>query len=242
MFEYELEAIGDFVFKKHNAQGNAYFSLIAAGKNAHYPHYHASQSQLKDGDLVLWDWGPDYKYYCSDVTRMFPANGKFSAEQKELYMIYLRLYQALMTSIRPYAKPEEIIGEAVEKMDKIYASYPFTEPKIKEAAKRFVDMYRHGSRSRLGHWVGMEVHDVNAPFEVYEPGMVFTIEPAMRIPDEMVYIRTEDTILITETGYENLSEFVPIEVEDIEKVMAEEGFAEKLWKEKAATTSADARH
>jgi Xaa-Pro aminopeptidase len=237
MFEYELEAIGDFVFKRHNAQGNAYFSLIATGKNAHYPHYHASQSQLKDGDLVLWDWGPDYKYYTSDVTRMFPANGKFNPEQKELYTIYLRLYQALMTSIRPYATPGEILDDAVEKMKKIYASYVFTRPKIKEAANRFIDMYRHGDRSSLGHWVGMEVHDVTAPFETYEPGMVFTIEPAMRIPDEMVYIRTEDTLLITETGCENLSEFVPIEIEDIEKVMAEEGFVEKLLKDKATTTS-----
>jgi Xaa-Pro aminopeptidase len=241
MYEYELEAIGDFVFKRHNAQGNAYFSLIAAGKNAHYPHYHASQSQLKDGHLVLWDWGPDYKYYTSDVTRIFPANGKFSSEQKELYTIYLRLYQALMTSIRPYAKPSEIVADAVEKMETIYGSYAFTQPKIKEAANRFIDMYRYGSRSRLGHWVGMEVHDVTAPFDVYKPGMVFTIEPALRIPEEMVYIRTEDTLLITETGYENLSDFVPIEIKDIEKVMAEEGFAEKLWKEKATTTSAGAK-
>ena len=87
----------------------------------------------------------------------------------------------------------------------------------------------------------MEVHDVGVPFDVYKPGMVFTIEPAMRIPEDMVYIRCEDTLLITETGYENLSEVVPIEIEDIEKVMAEEGFAEKLWKERMSTTSTDAQ-
>jgi Xaa-Pro aminopeptidase len=239
MWEYELEAIGDYIFKRHNSQGFAYFSLIATGKNAHYPHYHASQSQLKDGDLVLWDWGPDYKYYTSDVTRMFPANGKFSSRQRELYTIYLRLYQALMTSIKPFEKPADIITVAAKKMDEVFTSYEFSDPKIKAAAERFIDMYRNSSRSRLGHWVGMEVHDVGVEFEVMEPGMVFTIEPAMRIPDEMIYIRTEDTILITEDGYENMSEFVPIEIKDIEKLMAEEGFAEKQWKERMATTSAD---
>jgi Xaa-Pro aminopeptidase len=239
MYEYELEAIGDFVFKRNNSQGNAYFSLIASGKNAHYPHYHASQSRLEDGQMVLWDWGPDYKYYSSDVTRMFPANGKFSSEQRELYTIYLRLYQALMTSIRPFATAAEIHEDAVKKMDDIVASYSFTNPKIKAAATRFIDGFRNGHRNRLGHWVGMEVHDVGVPFDVYKPGMVFTIEPAMRIPDDMVYIRCEDTLLITKTGYENLSEFVPIEIEDIEKVMAEEGFAEKLWNKDRATTSTD---
>jgi Xaa-Pro aminopeptidase len=237
MYEYELEAVGDYVFKRHNSQGQAYFSLIATGSNAHYPHYHASQSQLDDGDLVLWDWGPDYNYYTSDVTRMFPANGTFNPEQRELYTIYVRLYQALMTSIRPYATPADIIDDAVEKMEAVFESYQFTDPKIREAADRFVEMYRSGSRhQRLGHWVGMEVHDVGAPFEVMLPGMVFTIEPALRIPQDRVYIRCEDTIVITETGYESLSEFVPIEIEDIEQLMAEEGFAERLWKQRRSAT------
>jgi Xaa-Pro aminopeptidase len=227
MFEYELEAIGDYVFKAHNAQGNAYYALIASGRNASYPHYHASQSRLQDGDLVLWDWAPDYKYYTSDVTRMFPANGRFNAAQKELYTVYLRLYQALMTSIRPGAAPREIIGEAVKKMDDVMASYTFTNPKFREAASRFVERYRNNRGNSLGHMVGLEVHDVTAPFDVLKPGMVFTIEPALTIPEDRVYIRTEDVILITETGYENLSREVPIEVEDIERVMAETGRFEK---------------
>jgi Xaa-Pro aminopeptidase len=237
MYEYELEAVGEYVFKQNNAQGHAYFSLIAAGENAHYPHYHASQGRLDEEDMVLWDWAPDYEYYTSDVTRMFPANGTFSAHQRELYTIYVRLYQALMTSIRPYATAAEIVEDAVEKMEAVYAAYDFTDPKIRSAADRFIDMYRNGSRrERLGHWVGMEVHDVNAPFEVMQPGMVFTIEPALRILEDKVYIRCEDTILITETGYENLSAFVPIEIEDIERLMAEEGFAERLRKLRSTTS------
>jgi Xaa-Pro aminopeptidase len=222
-YEYEVAAAADYVFGKQGAQGFAYFALVAAGKNAHYPHYHALASKLADGDLVLFDYAPDYRYYASDVTRMFPANGKFTPQQRELYGIYLKLYQALMTSIRPHATPKAIIEDAVKRMDAAMASFTFADPKVREAATRFVDRYRTGPRTSLGHWVGMEVHDVTAPYEVLKPGMVFTIEPALTIPDDRVYVRAEDVILITETGYENLSDFVPIEVADVEKLMAGRG-------------------
>jgi Xaa-Pro aminopeptidase len=222
------------VFKQHNAQGIGYFALVAAGKNASWPHYHAAQTRTEDGQLVLFDYAPDYKYYTADVTRMFPINGKFSADQKELYTIYLRLYQALMTSIRP-GKVGDILKEVVKKMDAVLASYTFTNPKYKEAATRFVDNYRRsaeaGTRNSLGHMVGMEVHDVTAPMpDGLKPGMIFTIEPALTIPEDRVYVRLEDMILITEKGYENLSGFVPMEVAEIEKLMAETGFAEKRRK------------
>lgn len=231
MFEYEIGAIADYVFKKNNAQGSGYYALVAAGTNAAWPHYHASQARTEAGQLLLLDYAPDYKYYTSDVTRMFPVDGTFSAEQKELYTIYLRLYQALMTSIRP-GKAVDILKDAVTKMDAVMASYTFTNPKYKEAATRFVENYRRraessGGRSSLGHMVGMEVHDVTVPFEELKPGMIFTIEPALTIPEDRVYIRLEDVILITPTGYENMSAFVPMEVAAIEKLMAERGFAEK---------------
>jgi len=226
MYEYELEAIADYEFKRHNAMGIGYFALVASGENAFYPHYHAAQSQTKDGQLVLFDYAPDLHYYTADVTRMFPINGKFSREQRELYGIYLKLYQALMISIRPHVAPREILRDAATKMDAIMASFPFTSSKIKEAAGRFVAGYHNPSRNSLGHWVGMEVHDVTAPYEVLQPGMIFTIEPALTIPEDRVYVRLEDTILITATGYENMSGFLPVEIEAIEKLMAEVGFAE----------------
>lgn len=231
LYEYELEAVADYVFKRHNAQGIGYFGLVAAGRNASWPHYHAAQTRIEKGQLVLFDYAPDYKYYTSDVTRMFPIDGRFTADQKELYTIYLRLYQALMTSIRP-APAAEILQAAVVKMDAVMAGYTFTNPNYKEAAHRFVDTYRKsaaaGTRTSLGHMVGMEVHDVTAPItDGLEPGMIFTIEPALTIPDDRVYVRLEDVILITADGYENLSAFVPVEVEAIEKLMAETGVADK---------------
>jgi len=227
MYEYELEAIADYAFKRHNAQGIAYFALVASGQNAAFPHYHAAQSQTTDGQFVLVDYGPDYHYYAADVTRTFPINGKFSPWQREIYGIYVKLYQALMTSIRPGVAARDILKDAATRMDAIMASYPFTDSTIKAAAERFVAGYHNPNRNSLGHWVGMEVHDVTAPYEVLQPGMIFTIEPALTIPEDMVYIRCEDTILVTETGYENMSSFLPIEIADIEKLMAETGFAEK---------------
>jgi Xaa-Pro aminopeptidase len=230
MYEYELEAIADYVFKKHNSQGIGYFALVAAGKNASWPHYHAAQTQTKHGQLVLFDYAPDYKYYTADVTRMFPANGRFTADQRELYTIYVRLYQALMSSIRP-GSVQAILKDAVRRMDEVMASYTFTNPKYKEAAARFVEGYRRSAasdtRRSLGHMVGMEVHDVTAPMpDGLQPGMIFTIEPALTIPEDRVYVRLEDMILVTRDGYENLSAFVPMEIPEIEKLMAETGFAE----------------
>ena len=221
MREHELEAIGDWVFKRHGAQGFAYFALVAAGKNAHYPHYHGGSAELRDGELVLFDYAPDYRYYTSDVTRMFPANGRFSPAQRELYSAYVKLYMALMESIRPGVAPREIIKTAVARMETVLRGTTFADARNRTAAEAFVDRYRTTTRNSLGHMVGMEVHDVVVPFDTLKPGMVFTIEPPITIPDERVYVRLEDVILVTPTGYENLSAFVPMDADGIERLMAE---------------------
>ncbi len=135
-----------------------------------------------------------------------------------------------MTSIKVHAAPSDIIKDAVVKMDAIMPAYPFTDPKIKEAATRFVERYRTSRANSLGHTVGMEVHDVRNPTTTLEPGQLFTIEPAMQIVDERLGIRLEDVILITESGYENLSAFVPVEIAAIEKVMREPGLRDRQVK------------
>lgn len=229
MYEYEVEAVADYIFKRHNGMGIGYFALVATGTNAAWPHYHAAQSKLADGDLVLFDYAPEFKYYTSDVTRMFPANGTFSPRQRELYGVYVKLYQALMTSIGPGPAADRLKA-AHQKMTKVLETFTFADPKVKEAATSFVARYA-SARNSYGHWVGLEVHDVSGgQFDgVYKPGMVFSIEPALTIRDERVYIRLEDVILITDTGYENLSGGLPMEIDEIEKVMREPGIAD-LWK------------
>ena len=229
IYEYELEAAAEYVYKRGGAYGESYFPLIATGANMPYTHYHKNRARLKDGDLVQFDWAPDIANYTSDVTRVFPANGKFTPRQREFYTIYLRLYQALMSSIRVHVTAREIMDSAVVKMDKIMASYPFTDPKIRSTAEAFVNRYRPNPDGRgrgggsLGHSVGMEVHDVRNPTPTLEPGYVFTIEPQMTMPGGELSVRLEDMILITEKGYENLSAFVPIEIRDIEQLMAQRG-------------------
>ena len=230
MQEYELQADAEFVFKKHGSYGPAYFALIATGRNTFYTHYHKDTAILADGDLVQFDYAPDYDYYSSDVTRIFPANGKFTARQREMYTIYLRLYQAVMTSVRPYVTPSDIAKDAVVKMEAIVASYKFTDTKIKSAANSFVDLYRLKPVRSLGHTVGMSVHDVPYAAATLQPGEIFTIEPEMRIPDEHLGFRLEDMLLITETGYVNMSGFVPVEIADIERLMAQPGFSDMQLK------------
>jgi Xaa-Pro aminopeptidase len=228
MHEYELQADAEFVFKQLGAYGPSYFALIATGTNTYYTHYHKNTAVLKDGDLVQIDYGPDYKYYQGDVTRVFPANGKFSSRQREHYGIALRLYQALLTSIKPRVTAQEIIREAVLKMDAAMTSFPFTDPKIKAAAAAYVERYRASNATGLGHGVGMEVHDVRGPNPpaTLEPGMVFTIEPALLLEDERLGVRLEDMLVVTENGVENLSAFVPIEIAAIEKLMAQKGLSD----------------
>jgi Xaa-Pro aminopeptidase len=231
MAEYELQADSEFVFKKNGAFGGAYFALIATGQNTYYTHYYRNTAILANGDLVQFDYAPDFKYYQSDVTRVFPANGHFTPRQREAYEIYLQLYRAVMTSIKVHLTPAEVVNAAVVKMDAIMASYHFTDPKIKKAAETLVENYRRQTAKAhfLGHSVGLEVHDVGGKADApLEPGQIFTIEPEMRIEEDHTGIRLEDMLLITEGGYENLSAFVPIEVKDIENLMAQKGLSDTL--------------
>jgi len=233
LFEYELQAVAEYVFKKHGAQGAAYFALIATGRNTIYTHYHANTARLADGDLVQYDYAPDYKYYVSDITRVFPANGKFTPWQREFYGVYLRLYEAIVTSMRPRVSPHEIVVEAAGKMGGIMRSYHFTDPKIRAAAQAFTDRYTRlagGDQDQprsLGHSIGMEVHGVGRLPATLQPGQVFTIEPAMRIDEDSLGMRLEDVFLVTEDGIENLSAWVPIQMDDIERTMAERGISER---------------
>jgi Xaa-Pro aminopeptidase len=231
MYEYELQAAAEYVFKKHGAQGPAYFALVATGPNTVYSHYHKGTRKLAEGDLVQFDYAPDYKYYVSDVTRVFPANGRFTPGQREFYTTYLRLYQALMSVIRPGVPVRDLLQEAGRKMDAIVRATKFTSPHIQTAARAFADRYMKSQGSSFGHSIGLEVHDVGAgrPADgapaVLRPGQLFTIEPAFRVPELGLAMRLEDALLVTERGFENLSGFVPVEIADVETLMREPGIS-----------------
>jgi Xaa-Pro aminopeptidase len=229
-YERELDGVAKFVFYRNGAQGDAYYSLIASGQNAWWPHYNAGKRKMEDGDFLLMDYAPDVGYYMSDVTRMWPVNGVFSRWQRELYGFYLACYEAILKAIRPGVDAGTIMKAAAKEMDRALAAAKFSKDIYRSAAESFVKEYQKsadGPDASLGHWVGMATHDVGPHAGPLKPGMVFTIEPALRVPEEKIYVRLEDLIVITDKGRDVLSDFVPRDMASIEKIMKEEGLLER---------------
>ncbi len=231
--EHELDAVAKYVFYRNGAQGEAYYSQIASGPNAWFPHYNAGRRELLDGELLLMDFAPDVGYYMSDVTRMWPVNGRFTSAQRELYGFYLACYRSILQAIRPGVTAPSIKQEAAAQMEKLLASATFQRPAYASAAREFVKGYKDSAaRGGLGHWVGMATHDVGSDAGPLRAGMVFTIEPALRVPEERLYIRLEDLIVIGEQKAEVVSEWLPLDVDAIEKVMREEGMLQRYPKDR----------
>jgi Xaa-Pro aminopeptidase len=182
---------------------------------------------MKDGEMVLMDHAPDVGYYMSDITRMWPVSGRFSPEQKELYGFYLATYRAILKAIRPGATKAALMEEAAAEMDRIVAATRFSKPVYEKAAKEFVKSYRESAkRGGLGHQVGMSTHDVGQA-DTLRPGMVFTIEPQFRVPEERLYWRLEDLIVIGDTKAEVVSEWLPEDVDAVERAVAEPGLLQR---------------
>ncbi len=227
LYEREFDALARFVFYRGGAQADAYYSLVASGPNAWYPHYHRGTRRMQDGELVLMDFGPDVGYYSTDVTRQWPVNGTWNAWQRELYGFYLMYYRAILDSIRP-GEVSAIKRDALARMKTGLAAMSFSKPAYEKAAREFVESFEKTvDTPRLGHWVGMAVHDVGPADGILKPGMVFTIEPQFRVPEERLYLRLEDMLLITATGAENLSAALPMDMAAIERVIAEEGLLQR---------------
>ncbi|MBC7898734.1 MAG: aminopeptidase P N-terminal domain-containing protein [Saprospiraceae bacterium] len=219
VYEYQLDAAAKYIFYLNGSRGDGYASIIGGGSNAYMGHYFRKTDKLKDGDLVLMDYAPDYHYYTSDVTRMWAVNGKFTQEQRELCSYILAYRDALFRHVRPGVTSDYVLDSAAKDMEKYLIGKTFAKPahlKAVQAGLKF--------RGHFQHPVGMAVHDVgnvrNVPLQA---GMVFTIDPMIWIPEEKLYIRIEDVALVTAEGVENLSAFVPSKLEDIEKTMTEKG-------------------
>ena len=227
--EYEIDALAQFIFVRHGAQGEAYRDIVASGPAAMNAHHRAGDKIMTDGELVLMDYCPDLGYYRCDVTRQWPVNGKFSPAQRELYGFYLGVYEAVLHAIKPQLTAQQILQAALPKMDAILASTKFSKPIYEAAAKQFVERYRSSAArgGNLGHAVGMATHDFGGGSGVMRPGLVFTIEPEFRVPEEQIFIRLEDMIVITESGATILSEFVPRSIAAVEKVVAEPGLLQQ---------------
>jgi Xaa-Pro aminopeptidase len=219
VYEYQLDAAAKYVFHLNGARGDGYASITGGGTNAFYGHYFRKTDVLKDGDLVLMDYAPDYRYYTSDVTRIWPVNGKFSKAQTELYNYIVAYRDALFKYIKPGVTSNDVLDGAAADMKQYLVGKQFSNPAHLKAVQEGLLF-----RGHFQHPVGMAVHDVGRVGRVpLQPGMVFTIDPMIWIPEERLYIRIEDVAVVTADGVENLSAFVPSKLEDVEKVIKENG-------------------
>jgi Xaa-Pro aminopeptidase len=217
--EYHLRAVANYIFIAHGAAGESYHAIVASGENIWDPHYSLTDSVLKDGDLVLMDAAPDYHYYTSDIARMWPVNGKYSPWQRELYSFIVEYHKVLLGTIRPGLTADEILKVAAEEMSDYVKNHKFSKEIYRRAAERALEFKGH-----LSHTVGMAVHDVgdyrSTPLK---PGVVFSVDPQMWVPEERLYMRVEDTIVVTGNGVEVLTGFAPLELDDVEATMRERG-------------------
>ena len=216
VFEFQLGAIADYVYKLNGAQGAGYRPIIASGANIWMMHYWRNNAVLRDGDLVIFDCAPDYNNYTSDIGRMWPVNGIYTAVQRELYGFVLAYHRALLAAVRPYVMKDQILAEVAQTMRPIVESTQWSKPIYRNAALKLLE-----SKRPLSHGVGMSVHEADEwASRRIEPGLVFAVDPELFIPEEKTYIRVEDTVLVTETGIENLTEACPLEMDDVEHVIA----------------------
>lgn len=223
--EYQLDAASRYIYLLNDAKLEGYRSITASGTaNINNGHYYRNRSTLKDGDLVLMDYAPDYRYYVSDIGRMWPVNGKYAPWQRELLQFVLEYRNAVMTRIRPGVSAQTVLAEARQAMDPVLARTKFSKPIYEQAAKRMLET----SGGVFSHTVGMAVHDVGSYRAMLKPGHVFSVDPQLWVPEESLYIRYEDTVVVTETGVENFTDFLPSELDDLEKLTLEKGVVQKV--------------
>ena len=215
MREYELGALADLLYRNNGARREGYCAIIASGGNIWHGHYNRNDSLLEDGDLVLMDYAPDVCNYTNDIGRIWPVNGRYSSLQRELYGFIVEYHKSVLKRIRPGILPAELLADAAEEIRPVVEKTRWSKPIYAEAAKRTLAFKGH-----LSHPVGMAVHDVGSYFDVpMQEGLVISIDPQMWVPEERLYIRVEDTIVVTETGVEILTGEVPIELDEVECLM-----------------------
>ena len=217
--EYELAAVANFVFLAGGARGEGYRAIVGGGQNAWFGHYGRLADPLRDGDLVLMDHAADYAYYTSDIGRMWPVNGTFTTAQRTLYGFIVDYHRRLLARIGPGVDSWELMAEVREEMAPVVERTDWAEPHHRAAAQGALEFNGH-----MSHPVGMAVHDVgDYRSRPLEPGVVMAIDPMIWIPEERQYVRCEDTVVVTADGCEVLTSAAPLDCDEIEAAMGEDG-------------------
>ena len=232
MHEYQLQAQLEYTFRMHDAVP-AYGSIVGAGANGCVLHYVANAGRINEGDLVLVDAGAEYRGYAADITRTFPANGRFTPAQRALHDLVGQAQAAALAQARPGVPYQAGHDAAVETLTEGLLKLGLLKGSLEKniAEERYKRFYRH----KTGHWIGLDVHDVgeyriDGESRLLEPGMVFTIEPGLYIsPDDTsvaakwrgIGIRTEDDVLVTDDGHRVLTDALARSSDEIEAFMAD---------------------
>ncbi len=210
MFEYELEAVIEYCFRRKGCDGPAFPSIVGSGPNSTTLHYEKNTRRMRKGDMVVMDIGAEYEGYSADVTRTIPVSGVFRPEQRELYEIVLRAREAALAAVKPGVRFSELTNAAMEVI----------------SAAGFGKYFNHS----VSHHLGLDTHDP-VGYGPLREGNVITIEPGIYIPEGAnvdrkywnIGIRIEDDVLVTKDGYEILTRELPVEIDAIEAIMAQEG-------------------
>lgn len=228
VFEHELEAVINYTFRKRGSDGPGYAPIVGAGANATILHYVENRCAIADGDLVLVDAGCEVEHYTADITRTWPANGRFTPPQRKVYELVLATQKSAIDLVKPGATLDEVHDHCVKRLTEGMIELGLlngtADERIEDKAYR--KFYMHGT----SHWLGLDVHDVGAYTRdgkprALEAGMVVTIEPGLYIaidapdvPDELrgIGVRIEDDIVVAVNGHEVLTAACPKEIEAIE--------------------------
>ncbi|MFI3256302.1 MAG: Xaa-Pro aminopeptidase [Psittacicella sp.] len=229
IYEYNIEHEIIYEFSRHGALYPSYNTIVAGGDNANTLHYTENDQLLQNNELVLVDAGCEFDYYAGDITRTYPVSGKFTEPQKEIYSLVLKSQKAALDFLKPGVTLQEASDLVIEILTQGLIDLGIIKESFEKAIeeKLYREFYMHG----LGHWIGLDVHDVGAyrsdKSRLLELGMALTVEPGLYISKKLdvpekykgIGIRIEDDIIITELGNKVLTSLVPKEINDIEEIM-----------------------
>ena len=211
MMEYQVQADFEYTCRRLGSKRQAFPTIAGSGINGCMMHYGTNHCEVQDGSLILLDLGAKYENYCSDITRTYPANGKFTPRQREIYELVLKANKAVAAAAKPGITTKDlndvacqVLGEGLVEMGLIQ--------EVSEVGK----YYMHG----VSHPIGIDVHDISLAGDTLQPGWVISDEPGLYIDEEAIGIRIEDDLLITEDGCEVLSKDIIKEPDEIEAFMA----------------------
>lgn len=230
-YEYELQAAMTEIFMRHGSLSYAYSPIVGAGENSCILHYSENNAQIQENDIVLIDAGCEHENYSSDITRSFPANGKFSSEQRAIYEIVLKAQLDTLQMIKPGIPFPSIQENVARIITEGLVELGILKGNVNELIEQnaFTTFYMH----RAGHWIGLDTHDMgnykpNNEWRKLVPNMVLTVEPGIYISSNTpnvdkkwwgIGIRIEDDVLITQEGCESFTASLPKTIDDIEALM-----------------------